>query len=83
MGVRNQCFNLQKWEMMGVKDEKIRVITPAAREGMNRLLIDVSGYLRSVALQYQLTQRELADSLVEMKYFFPDAASLLMLLLFD
>lgn len=50
---------------------------------MNRLMIDVSGYLRSVALQYQLTQRELADSLVEMKYFFPDAASLLMLLLFD
>lgn len=81
--MRNQCFNLQKWEMMGVREDKIRVITPAAREVMNRLLIDVSGYLRSVALQYQLTQRELADSLVEMKYFFPDAASLLMLLLFD
>lgn len=66
-----------------MREDKIRAISPAAREVMNRLLIDVNGYLRSVALQYQLTQRELADSLVEMKYFFPDAASLLMLLLFD
>lgn len=50
---------------------------------MNLLLVEVSDYLRAVSLQYHLSQQNIADNLVNMRLYFPESASVLMLMLFD
>ena len=83
MGVRNQCFNLQKFEVMGYKDGKSRVVEPAAREALNNLLIDIANFLGALGAEKALTRKEVADSLAEMKLCFPEMPCMLMLVLFD
>ena len=63
-GVTNQCFFLQKFEVMGVKGEQIRHIEAGAREEMNRLLIDVIDYLRAVSKSYELNAKDIANSIM-------------------
>lgn len=50
---------------------------------MNILLIDIVNYLVAVSKEYNLTQKDIANSLYEMKYYFPTAPCMLMLLLLD
>jgi len=49
---------------MGMHGEKIRSIMPSAREQLNLLLIDIVSYLLAVSKQYQLTHKDIANSLV-------------------
>jgi hypothetical protein len=68
---------------MGIKDEKHRKIKSTAREQLNILLIDIIDYLESVRKKYDLRQVDISNSIFEMKQYFPEAASLLMLMLLD
>ena len=68
---------------MGVRGQQIRRIIPAAKESMNRLLIEIVDYMRAVASSYQVTKQDMANSIMELNMYFPDCSSVLMLLLFD
>ena len=50
---------------------------------MNYLLIDILQYLESVKLKYELSSKDISNSLFEMKQYFPEASCLLMLFLLD
>lgn len=39
--------------------------------------------MRAIALAYQLTKKDIANSIMELNMYFPDCYSVLMLLLFD
>ena len=74
---------MDTWLSIGAKNGKIRPVVPAARQAMNLLLVEVSDYLRAVSLQYHLSKQNIADNLVNMRLYFPESASVLMLMLFD
>lgn len=38
---------------------------------MNTLMIDIVDYLKAVAGKYELTKKDIANSLMEMKMYFP------------
>jgi hypothetical protein len=71
VGVTNQCFFLQKFEVMGMKGEQLRPVLPAAREELNRLMVEIVEYLKAVARTYELSQKDIANSIMEMKMYFP------------
>jgi len=56
---------------MGVWQGQVRSIDTTAKEALNKLLIDVYWFLRAIMSGKGLTQRELTDSLVEVKMYFP------------
>lgn len=55
----------------------------SAKEKLNILLIDIVNYMRAVSLTYHLSKKDIANSIMELKMYFPECCSLLMLLLFD
>jgi hypothetical protein len=49
---------------MGVRGQEIRRILAGAKESMNRLLIEIVDYMRAVALLYQVTKQDMANSIM-------------------
>jgi hypothetical protein len=68
---------------MGLNKDQPRTLIMSAREKLNILLIDILNYLVAVSREYHLTQKDIANSLYEMKYHFPTAPCMLMLMLLD
>ena len=82
-GVTNQCFFLQKFELMGLHGQEYKTLQPSAREKLNCLLIDIVRYLYSVRLEYKMQHKDISNSIFEMRQYFPQASCFLMLLLLD
>ena len=68
---------------MGVKGETFRPIQPSSRQAFNYLLIDIISYIESVKIKDDLSNKDIANTLYELKQYFPEASCLLMLLLLN
>lgn len=82
-GVTNQCFFLQKFEVMGLKGESYKTLQPGAREKLNLLLMDIIQYLYSVRLEYKMQHKDISNSIFEMRQYFPQPSCFLMMMLLD